>query len=187
LLRHESTAVTSRGLNSWWRGVERSIARKVGRRAAPELRGQAGRRGRRTPHGTRATDEEGSEHETVMYIGVCGAENFEVTGHVRTEGGHEGSLPPELTYTNVNAHRHVPDPALSSSPREAAHESSRFFFFGYGGRREAAASDARARRTGRRLDSLAETVSNHQPLHSMKIDGGKEAAAIEACARRRRN
>ena len=109
-----------------------------------------------------------------------------VTGHVRTEGGHEGSLPPELTYTNVNAHRHVPDPALSSSPREAAHESSRFFFFGYGGRREAAASDARARRTGRRLDSLAETVSNHQPLHPMKIDGGKEAAAIEACARRRR-
>ena len=129
LLRHESTALSSRGLNSWWRGVERSIARKVGRRAAPELRGQAGRRGRRTPHGTRATDEEGSEHETVMYIGVCGAENFEVTGHVRTEGGHEGSLPPELTYTNVNAHRHVPDPALSSSPREAAHESSRFFFF----------------------------------------------------------
>ena len=42
-----------------------------------------------------------------MYIGVCGAENFEVTGHVRTEGGHEGSLPPELTYTNVNAHRHL--------------------------------------------------------------------------------
>ena len=105
LLRHESTAVTSRGLNSWWRGVERSIARKVGRRAAPELRGQAGRRGRRTPHGTRATDEEGSEHGTVMYIGVCGAEKFEVIGHVRTEGGHEGSLPPELTYTNVNAHR----------------------------------------------------------------------------------
>ena len=30
-----------------------------------------------------------------------------VTGHVRTEGGHEGSLPPELTYTNVNAHRHL--------------------------------------------------------------------------------
>ena len=107
LLRHESTAAMSRGLNSWWRGIERSIARKVGRRAAPELRGQAGRRGRRTPHGTRATDEEGSEHETVMYIGVCGAENFEVTGHVRTEGGHEGSLPPELTYTNVNAHRHL--------------------------------------------------------------------------------
>ena len=107
LLRHESTAVTSRGLNSWWRGVERSIARKVGRRAAPELRGQAGRRGRRTPHGTRATDEEGSEHETVMYISSCGAEKFEVIGHVRTEGGHEGSLPPELTYTNVNAHRHL--------------------------------------------------------------------------------
>ena len=42
-----------------------------------------------------------------MYIGVCGAENFEVTGHVRTEGGHEGSLPPELTYTNANAHRHL--------------------------------------------------------------------------------
>ncbi len=30
-----------------------------------------------------------------------------VTGHVRTEVGHEGSLPPELTYTNVNAHRHL--------------------------------------------------------------------------------
>ena len=42
-----------------------------------------------------------------MYIGVCGAENFEVTGHVRTEGGHEGSLPPELTFTNINAHRHL--------------------------------------------------------------------------------
>ena len=80
LLRHESTAVTSRGLNSWWRGVERSIARKVGRRAAPELRGQAGRRGRRTPHGTRATDEEGSEHETVMYIGVCGAATQKISG-----------------------------------------------------------------------------------------------------------
>ena len=99
---------------------------RLGGELPPSCGGRPGE-SRRTPHGTRATDEEGSEHETVMYIGVCGAatQKFEVTGHVRrpdpaphhptkqhevtgnvrTEGGHEGSLPPELTYTNVNAHR----------------------------------------------------------------------------------
>ena len=50
-----------------------------------------------------------------------------VTGHVRTEGGHEGSLPPELTYTNVNAHRHLIQHLIT--PRSSTRKQSLFLFW----------------------------------------------------------